>query len=434
MSQEVPWKGKEFADFEKALAAYPDIPSTILVKLEALSKGVKLTPATLKALKGVHTTTRAQPAFSFAFTDVERDIPEGMETPYLFCLKKDDAVAICRPNQGSPYTIGFMDGKFFFCDERLGSQPIEEVYFPTEVKSLSKVLPDGTPYRRVLWQRAIDGVFFDDLYFCEFWRSGDECRFCDRGSYLKLSKKMGVPVQTVSPESAAKVIKDVFDNEPQIRHLAISSGTILDAEKEIDFHCRYLEALTEAFDRAWYPCWFQIVAREEKHWKRIRDTGYTGGLDLNMEVWDDRMFNIMCPGKAKLIGKEEWIRRAIEGVNIFGRGNILINFVAGVEMAQPWGFKDAKSAVESTLQGCNFLMEHDVLPRFDVWCVEHGSALRGHPPPPLEYYVELAIGFQELLEKHNFHFPSPGRCRACSSVEVTGDMWHYFHKENPPRR
>ena len=76
-------------------------------------------------------------------------------------------------------------------------------------------------------------------------------------------------------------------------------------------------------------------------------------------------------------------------------------------MARPHGFEDLASAVRSTSGGWDFLMSHGLLPRYNLFTQEAGSAFEGHGSPPLEYYIEVQKAYAELLWKHNFDPPFP---------------------------
>ncbi|MBI4330844.1 MAG: hypothetical protein HY673_06160 [Chloroflexi bacterium] len=421
-------QGEEM-DFEKASAAYPEIPSTVMVEIEAMRRGVKLSHAARKSMQGLDLPNPDYNQFSGSFDDPDPQPAQGIKMPKSFCLRKDDIMVSLRQNTTSPYTIDIRDNRFIFVDDRLGPTLLEEVYFVPRSKYLSRTFPDGTSYERVVRENGRDSFTFVISLYCEFWKSADQCKFCEAGTSLEMKRKRGLKFGLAPPKVVARVIKEVFENEPRFRHLNVSGGTILDSKKEADIHCAYLNAIGEAFGGVWYPAHLTIVAREEEYLKRVHQTGIPA-MHMNMEVWDERLFNIFCPGKAKLIGHEEWIRRLIKGAEIFGRGNVTTQFVAGLEILQPWGFKEVHSAVKNTLQGCDFLMEHDVLPRFNIFRSLAGSELGGQASPPLEYCIELFRGFTELLEQHKFRFvyPPPTHCRACDSQPVY-DLWDYLHKE-----
>jgi len=170
-----------------------------------------------------------------------------------------------------------------------------------------------------------------------------------------------------------------------------------------------------------------VGARPKADIERLHTTGIPA-LHHNMEVWDEGLWPIICPGKSRVVGREEWVRRMIDSAEVFGKGHILSNFVSGVEMSKPYGFKTVKEAVKSTLSGFDYLMAHGVLPRMDMWCVEEGSGLAGQPPAPLEYYIELEKGYLDLRLKHGYPFPFVGYCRGCTSVDALSEWDYYFVK------
>lgn len=83
----------------------------------------------------------------------------------------------------------------------------------------------------------------------------------------------------------------------------------------------------------------------------------------NYEVWDPDLFTKLCPGKTRFIGRENWIRRIVESVDVFGPSHVIPNFVGGVELSKPYGFKTVAEAVKSTAEGLDFFMSHGVVPR-----------------------------------------------------------------------
>jgi hypothetical protein len=134
---------------------------------------------------------------------------------------------------------------------------------------------------------------------------------------------------------------------------------------------------------------------------------FYAGVDIheaNMEVWDPQLFKWICPGKEKYVGRDEWVKRLIESVEVFGVGNVCPVFVQGAEMAQPYGFKEVDAAVESTLNGWDYLMSYGVTPRFDIWALEAGSSFwetqKEFYPPPFEYFLKTTRGAYDLQRKY----------------------------------
>ena len=90
--------------------------------------------------------------------------------------------------------------------------------------------------------------------------------------------------------------------------------------------------------------------------QRYKDYGITI-YHPNYEVWDKRLFELICPGKERYVGREEWHRRIFDAAEVFGARYVIPNFVAGVEMAKPFGFATVDEAIASHDRGARLLHE-----------------------------------------------------------------------------
>jgi hypothetical protein len=142
--------------------------------------------------------------------------------------------------------------------------------------------------------------------------------------------------------------------------------------------------------------------------QRYRDYGITI-YHPNYEVWDERLFSIICPGKERYVGRAEWHRRILEAAEVFGPRYVIPNFVAGVEMARPQGFESVDAAIASTVEGLDYFMSRGITPRFTTWCPEPSTPLGRDNPDgaPLEYHVRLLEAYRDTLERNGLR-PPPG--------------------------
>jgi hypothetical protein len=168
----------------------------------------------------------------------------------------------------------------------------------------------------------------------------------------------------------------------------------------------------------------QALPRDEV--ERLRDAG-VAIYHPNYEVWDKRLFEILCAGKNRYIGRDEWIRRILDAAAVFGPDRVIPNFVAGIEMSRPAGFSSIDDALASTGEGLDFFMSRGVSPRFTTWCPEPLSVLgRTQGPAPLEYHVRLLRSYRDLRKKHGLKPPlgygEPGLGRAVFSVSSFMDV------------
>jgi hypothetical protein len=107
---------------------------------------------------------------------------------------------------------------------------------------------------------------------------------------------------------------------------------------------------------------------------------------------------------------------------------VIPNFVAGVELARPFGFESIDAAIASTVEGLDYFMGHGVTPRFTTWCPEPTTPLGRDNPDgaPLEYHVRLLGAYREALARNGLQAPpgygEPGVGKAVFSVSSFMDV------------
>ncbi len=417
---------------ESILKTYSDVPRSAVLKYELNRMGFAMSAAALEAVRDMDLVFKGEFMFSLD-RQQRRSLPQ--KVPFSLHFKRDDTFFLNRTNDDSPYVIDFMRGKFFLTDQGDGGTPFEEIYFEPTPHYFKLKTSDGIPMSQIA-QPIGCRLFVTVNKYCEYFKYGLECKFCDLtptgvaqmqdGEVLHLHR---------TTEQIAETLEAAFSEiSPRcFRHLAISGGTIITTYKngksELDYYVDILNGVRKRL-RAFYPSYIQICPPEDKDgWKRLLDTG-VASVQPDLEVMDKEKFEWICPGKAKYIGYNEWIRRLLEGVEVFGPGRIVPNFVAGCEMAKPYGFTDIEEAVESDLKGFDFLMQNGVFPRMAVWLIVKESALArvpGQEPPPLEYCIRLGKGYKKLRDKYGFH-DIPGSCRGCNPQDALYD-WDYGEKE-----
>ncbi|OGO24292.1 MAG: hypothetical protein A2144_10210, partial [Chloroflexi bacterium RBG_16_50_9] len=347
--------------------------------------------------------------------------------PMSFHLSDGCPVQI-RTHNNSPYTLDFIDGRFLLSENN--DTIADGLYFDRKPNWYDMYLEDGTPVQAVVQGFCGEYMFITINRYCELWNTSKQCLFCDINATFK-SQRAGEEdvIARLEPNVLADALKIAISVDPLYRlTVVISGGSILGnyrGQTELEFYTSRLNAIKQKL-QAWIPSTFQIDAQEDEGWRLLHETGVSS-VQPNIEVWDKGLFAWICPGKNEFIGYDEWIKRTIRGVDFWGWGLIQPNFVIGVEMAQPHGFKDVKAAVKSTAAGWDFLMSHGVLPRYNQWYIESGSPLAGQPSPPLEYFIEVQKAYTELRWKHNFDPPFPSTFSRSSYLLGCLQDFEYYH-------
>jgi hypothetical protein len=316
-----------------------------------------------------------------------------------------------RVNPDSPYRIALDEtGLKLSLDGRViadvGLPPMPE-YYRHELEN-GKTVMETAP--TIQWGYLI---YLTVLRLCQYFGAKEECQFCDINHNWRQHKKEGRPYTGVKPVDdvlEALAIIDRYDTDKISKAYTLTGGSVtstVDGLAEADFYGRYAQAIEERFPNRWIG---KVVAQAlpKADVQRYKDYGITI-YHPNYEVWDKRLFEIISPGKERYVGREEWHRRIFDAADVFGARFVIPNFVAGVEMAEPFGFKTVDEAITSTTEGLDFFMSRGITPRFTTWCPEPSTPLGRDNPngAPLEYHIRLLEAYRGALEQHGLK-PPPG--------------------------
>ena len=354
---------------------YPDVPREAILKTDILRLGVR--------------TERQCETDWFGVTTTEFSLQGGVYELRRTALKAN------APTPQTPYSIVSCEGAPTL---HYDGVPIAPVTFVPEPGFARLRFPDGAPYSDYAMLSLNGHELFLLVYpHCQNWDYGEQCAFCDLGT-------KGV-AHLPDPERVAEVVATAFLEPVQMprRPLGymLSGGAIrseVAGQDEAGFFTRYVRAIKQRLGNRW-PCSLAVRALDKEGLKRL----YSSGVDvvsMNLEVWDERIFASVCPGKMRAIGYTEWVNRLLQAVDIFGEGNVHSTFVSGVEMAQPFGFGEVGAAVRHTAQGFRFLMKHGVIPKIAAWYIAPRSRLASCQPPPLDYYIEIMIQWYEIWREY----------------------------------
>jgi hypothetical protein len=274
-------------------------------------------------------------------------------------------------------------------------------------------------------------IYLTVLRLCQYFGAHEECGFCDINHNWRQHRKAGRPYTGVKPVEDVLEALELIDryDDGHTHAYTLTGGSVtsqVDGLAEADFYGRYAQAIEERFPGRWIG---KVVAQAlpKADAQRFKDYGISI-YHPNYEVWDKRLFSLISPGKQRYVGREEWHRRILDAAEVFGPSNVIPNFVAGVEMARPFGFESLDEAITSTVEGLDYFMSRGVTPRFTTWCPEPTTPLGRDNPggAPLEYHVRLLGEYRDALSRHGLEPPpgygEPGAGRAVFSVSSFMDV------------
>src|SRR5581483_644645 len=258
-----------------------------------------------------------------------------------------------RVNPGSPYAVARdEDGALRMT---LDGRPLADVTLPPMPEYYRHELANGKTVMEtaptIQWGYLI---YLTVLRLCQYFGAKEECQFCDINHNWRQHRKAGRPYTGIKPvEDVLEALAIIAEHDDGASHAyTLTGGSVtskVDGLEEADFYGRYAQAIEERFPGRWIG---KVVAQALPRREVERYKAY--GISIyhpNYEVWDADLFKIVCPGKERYVGREEWHRRILDAAEVFGPRHVIPNFVAGIEMARPFGFASVDEAIASTREG-----------------------------------------------------------------------------------
>ncbi len=384
----------------KLLDEFSDTPRNIILHADLLRRGIKRTPDLMDAGENTCITGISTKLQSF--------MGDAKPIPSMLHFKEDEVSVDIKTDDRSPYEIkkNGNGGYALYCgDENFG-----EVRFTKRPSYTDKLTSDGQSCAALLLQRGPFCIMVNPLEFCAYYKNKEACKYC----VLSLAMEMGVNAKLMKPVPDPEMIAEALEMatmDINLKDLKICGGALYDTKKEAVHYKKCLEAILNRIEKPEEITIFS-QAFDEGDTRDLKELGATNIL-FNMEVWNEGMWPELLPGKAKAIGRQEWIDRLTKAVDIFGRGHVGSGFVGGFECAPRPGFLSREEAFKSYLEAFEYLIERDVVPWFTVWTaapIVGGFSV--DDPPPTDFYLRLGQELHELLDKYGMYkdlgFPTMG--------------------------
>ncbi len=125
---------------------------------------------------------------------------------------------------------------------------------------------------------------------------------------------------------------------------------------------------------------------------------------IDLEIWNERLCPEKLPGRTKVLGRGEWLKRLGIAVEVLGRGHVGANLEGGIEPAPKFGFLSRDDAANSPLEAFDFLIARGIVPWLAVWAVSPLSReFQVDDSPHTEFYLRLGGSLHELLENYSVY-------------------------------
>jgi hypothetical protein len=292
--------------------------------------------------------------------------------------------AAFRWDPASKFRLKREDGRPVLYKE---GRPLTEIQFYRRPRLLEYKTSSGEPFGHIANFGPEGGVGVCYSNECALKENGEDCLFCNINSTADSYRAEQIFIK--SPAQVGEVVSTAFRLGVG-NHVNVTGGFIPE-RRELDYYADVADEIKEQTGLEEFngtavlgaPLDFKVI-------EKYKEAGYRT-IAMNIEIWDANIFKTICPGKAKRCGgRENWLAALKHAVDVFGRGRVRSNIVAGIEPKQ------------SILDGVEQLAETGVICFAGAWCPNPGSALEGHRTPEADWHFDLTQRVAAIHRKNGF--------------------------------
>ncbi len=185
----------------------------------------------------------------------------------------------------------------------------------------NKVISQGIPIAVIVENHPYETKTINVSSSCRHFENEEKCKFCTTDVGMQT---MNIPSK-ISHEEVMEALKLDIENNPNMRTITISGGTIESPENNLIYMVELAKRIKAVID---VTLFFQIEPCDDI--SKLKELAQNSeGLAVCLDVFDEKLRKDICPGKAKN-SKEKYIRMWTEAVKFYGRGNVESHCIIGL--------------------------------------------------------------------------------------------------------
>jgi biotin synthase-like enzyme len=266
-------------------------------------------------------------------------------------------------------------------------------------------------------------VCFDNA--CTYFAKGEQCKFCNIVPARQRNRDHVVTIKEA--EDIYDVVKEAIIDNPVCSHLAMTAGAAKD--DGLGNLPEILERLKPLLAEKYFPIVTAITATRNKEETELLCSTGISSVAFNLEIWDQKLFHEICPGKTRRIGRDRWIESLKEARDLLKPARALSSFVVGLEPA------------ESVLQGIDYLSSEGIWPIMSPFIPMVGTEYEGRKSQSTDWVWDVHEKATDIIYKNlpdafcdEIWEGDIGICPSCTTTKLFFDFMRRIVPRDNPRR
>lgn len=240
---------------------------------------------------------------------------------------------------------------------------------------------DLTAFEKVVVYNGLCNLNFTWNYYCDYFRTGTECRFCNLTPAQDFYPDENISNARKTSAQVADVIETAgkYHTDPR---LILTRGTPAD-KQGLGGTVQILEELSKRFPYKTQRERTKLLmtvspTKNIEEVKLLFDLGLHS-VSFNFEVFDKGYWKAIVPGKDSNIGRELWEESLTEAVKHFGPGRVFSAMIAGLEPRK------------TLIEGVHWCCDRGIIPIIVPFSPETGSQFEGFRSPTYKWMFETHL-------------------------------------------
>lgn len=347
--------------------------------------------------------------------------------PYLLTMQDETLIRIMG-NGNSPWSVqGSKDQGYCLQHDR--GDKIDNIDFEPNLSWLEKTTSDGFPMRQTGVSTHGDMLVINVAPGCEYFLKKDagqamRCTFCsygapdDRTAHLgQAAGQVEIPVVTLQrmQEAMTAVMGDT-----EIRHIYLVGGSLTDPLLEAERFLQLARAVKEINVNG-IPVCLGSGALPDDMIRQFHTEQLVDAVCFNLEVWSEKLFSKVCPGKNRYVGYDKWISALECAVGLWGTGRVYSAMVAGVEL-EPEHDMDWEDAADLAVAGANDLCSRGIIPVYSLHWPTGGKERADYQSRLRNFFERLARDYQDIRRQKDLQVWDGFMCHRCAYMQLECDV------------
>lgn len=250
------------------------------------------------------------------------------------------------------------------------------------------------------------------------------CKFCVYGAPDDRMESLGQTVDTASlPERTYARLRETLATvlaETEIRHIYLVGGSMLQRRKEGERFIEIARQVQTAVEHT-IPVTCGSGALLHEHLDQLHRERLVDNVCFNLEVWSEKLFSQICPGKHNYVGYGHWIKALEHAVTLWGAGHVYSAMVGGIELEPEYGLS-TETAVDLAIRGADELCRRGIIPVYSLYWPVAGRDHPDHLAKLRAYFEQLNVGCYQVRKAHKAKIWDGFMCHRCAYMQLECDV------------